>query len=733
MGKFVKHIYLNACIMLFMLALTLVGRPVCAQTNALGIHDELYEMYRQTYATLSKPEGLENAKKMLNRAKELGDNKAECFALGITIEHYGRAGDISAMAKAADNLRVRANELKMRKYYYDAYLTETKYYIKGGRTLDAFQAINTMAKEAETEGYAYGTFYSKVMRGHVYQARNNPASALSIYQEAFLIVEDHPDELTVDAELYANVVNCLINLSRYDEALLYIKKGLAMERIRRSTVSHFMASECKCHYLTNQRDTFLVKYAEYKEYKSKNDPETHTSEENDAEVYKAIIDGRYEDAAELTQRFGTRLDKANNMQIIYRAKKDFVTAYKYLDTIRQEYQKLFDNSFNEDISSMNATLEHEQMKQRNKDLEIERNKQALLNKQLLNEKKKLMLNRTELQLNNASETFELQQAKLANRDLEIENREISLKNQKLALQHQQEMIEYEEKQQERQTRLGIAIIICLALVAIGIIIFILLRERNIKRLHETNDNLQVARHKAIESQMKAEKSEKMKSSFIQNMSHEIRTPLNAICGFSQILADEDTQSALSQEQREDLSKIISENTDLLTNLVNDILYISDLESGKYKMKYEKTPVNEICRMAIKEVINKKREGVDINFATNIESDRMLYTDKIRSAQVLINLLNNAIKRTEKGEICLYSLQDQEKGYVVFAVTDTGGEIPADKAEIIFDRFEKVETRDNGTGLGLSICKLIAEKEGGWVKLDTTYKGGAKFIFAHPAV
>lgn len=731
MARLVTYIYTHiaACI----ITLATASNTAIAQNIVTGGNDELTQLYTDAVKHITEPEGHDKAILMLNKAIELGNTNAECYAMIVIMENYGMRDLMGDLAKEAIALRQRATEINSKTHYYNSYMCEAKYQIKTGRTLEALATINKMTEEAQSENNKFGLFNGKMLLGHIYQARNNPATALANYQEALKLDNQMPGETLINAEVYANIANCHISLYNLDKALQNINKGLSLQRIRRSTKSHLKANECKCYFMTHQLDTFISKYNEFREFKEKYDPEYHTTEENNVEIYKAIYDKDYNKAIELNKKTASALDRADNMQIIYRAQADYKTAYCYLDTVRQEYQKLFDSSFNEDISSMNATLEHEQMKQRHKDLEIERNKQDLLNRQLLNDRKKLMLNKTSLEINNANETLELQNAKLANRNLEIENREISLKNQKLDLQRQQEKIDYEERRQEQSAHLSIALIVGLTLISIGIIVFILQRERNIKRLHDTNDSLQIARHKAIESQMKAEKSEKMKSSFIQNTSHEIRTPLNAICGFSQILADEDTQSELTQDQREELSRIISENTDLLTNLVNDILYISDLESGKYKMKYEKTSVNEICRMAIKEVIHKKKEGVDINFATNIESSSVLYTDRIRTAQVLINLLNNAIKRTDHGEICLYSLQDQEKGYIVFAVTDTGNEIPADKAEIIFDRFEKVETRDNGTGLGLSICKLIAEKEGGWIKLDTTYKGGAKFIFAHPAV
>jgi signal transduction histidine kinase len=142
-------------------------------------------------------------------------------------------------------------------------------------------------------------------------------------------------------------------------------------------------------------------------------------------------------------------------------------------------------------------------------------------------------------------------------------------------------------------------------------------------------------------------------------------------------------------------------------------------------------LNDICSFVVSSVKNRAAEGVQMIFNPHPE-DFILVTDRNRLAQVLINYLTNACKFTVKGSITVeYSLEQQ--GFVTFSVTDTGRDIPADKADAIFRRFTKLDRFKQGSGLGLHICALIAKGLHAEAKLDTSYRGGARFLFIHPII
>ena len=209
------------------------------------------------------------------------------------------------------------------------------------------------------------------------------------------------------------------------------------------------------------------------------------------------------------------------------------------------------------------------------------------------------------------------------------------------------------------------------------------------------------------------------------MSHEIRTPLNAIVGFAQIL---DVETEIGDERKE-YTRIIMDNSALLLNLVNDILDISRLESERYRFTFAEENLTECCRSALMSVEHRVKPGVELRLTPENENFT-LKTDKLRLQQVLINLVGNATKFTERGFIELAYTIDEANGVVRFTVTDTGCGIPADKQDAIFERFEKLNECVQGTGLGLSICRIIAERFEGEVTLDKDYTDGARFIFTH---
>ena len=233
-----------------------------------------------------------------------------------------------------------------------------------------------------------------------------------------------------------------------------------------------------------------------------------------------------------------------------------------------------------------------------------------------------------------------------------------------------------------------------------------------------------------EANEKVRLADAAKTRFVQNMSHEVRTPLNAIVGFSQLLSLPD--GTLEPNEKEEFSEHIVNNTKMLTMLLDDILNASAMDSGNYRITYEQGEKDFMAQAAISSSEHRLQPGVQLSYVPE-EGEPFTFTpDPRRVQQILINLLTNACKHTEKGWIRLSSSLKANPGYVTYAVTDTGPGIPADQAEKIFDRFTKLNEFVQGTGLGLSICRDIAQRMGAKVYLDTTYtEGGSRFIFMVP--
>ncbi|MCQ2144619.1 MAG: HAMP domain-containing histidine kinase [Bacteroidales bacterium] len=225
------------------------------------------------------------------------------------------------------------------------------------------------------------------------------------------------------------------------------------------------------------------------------------------------------------------------------------------------------------------------------------------------------------------------------------------------------------------------------------------------------------------------KANDIKTSFVQNMSHEIRTPLNSIVGFSQLLSLPD--GMITEEEKQEYGEHIINNSNMLTMLIDDILNLSDIDGGVYKINLGDNLVKGICDRALNTVTYRVPAGVDLRMECEVDDRYSVYTDGRRVQQVIINFLTNACKHTTSGEIVLKVSLTENPGMVTFSVTDTGTGVPPEKAEYIFKRFTQLDNFTQGNGLGLNICSIIAEKLEGKVMLDTTYTDGARFVFMIP--
>lgn len=247
---------------------------------------------------------------------------------------------------------------------------------------------------------------------------------------------------------------------------------------------------------------------------------------------------------------------------------------------------------------------------------------------------------------------------------------------------------------------------------------VLLTVRDITRLKKVQEELEAARRVA-------EVAGEQKTAFLANMSHEIRTPLNAIVGFAGLLAN------ASESECNSYVEIIKGNTNMLLQLVNDILDMSKIEAGTLEFIYSDTDVNQIMR-ELEGIFRLRLEEADSSVRIVFEPCLpvcFIHTEKNRVSQVLSNFLSNAFKYTKEGSITLgYKVREDD---IYFYVQDTGAGIPAGKVDKVFERFMKLDAKKQGTGLGLSISRTIIKKLGGEIGVFSEYGKGSTFWFTLP--
>ena len=687
------------CFLIGLLLCPVIRLRLCAQNNPFKIHDSIYVGYREALKVRSTIGVMQKSEALYQKARALGDKKGECVALTLPVSHFFYKNDSLKLIEVVRRLQRVSRENGYLQYYYFATNQYVYWLLNHNHTLRALNVTQQMQAQAQSDKNDYGIYSCLKAQGYIYLARKDLKASIQYHEEALAYQLKYLPEQ--DAALnYSRLSDLYRQDGQYEKALEYADKSVEAAKTEMN-LKISMLERCRLLFEMGREEEFMQSYQQC----CKQMEETGVVYDNLLKILDAYVDivrGDFEAAQEHV--------KGNyKLQCSIAVRKgDYKAAYEYSlksarlgDSIARQIQS-------SDLAELTVQLSNERMKRKAKELETENIALNLAN--------------TRLELEQAQSQAELEKANAENSRLALKNRTLELARVNAEMLRQQDILE-EEKMAARNRNTLFSIFIAFLLVFICMLCFYLYRRKQMEnKLKHKNQELVVAREQA-------EESNRLKTQFIHNMSHEIRTPLNAIVGFSQLLAD--TESNFDEKEKGDFCHIILHNSELLTTLVNDILDISALESKGCELHVAPCRCNEVCREAMEAVCHRVAEGVDLRLETDLPDAYSLDTDEHRLKQVIVNFLTNAAKFTEAGEIVVGCSLAEMPGQVVFSVADTGTGVPPEKADVIFNSFVKGDDFKQGLGLGLNICRRIADMLHGEVAYDRRYTRGARFLFILP--
>lgn len=681
---------------------------------------QLAALLREAELKRDANERLALADSALHMARTRHDAYAEVKALAIFMRYeFSHAETLEQLEQYTTPIMRISEQHGFVEEYYSAASNKATYLINHARYDEALHYLNKIIVYATTHQHYYGIGSCHLIIGNIFWKRLRMAEAIYEYQLAI----DNYKKANPQGDRghdYIRIIESYIVMGQFQKVIDTSQQSRPLTHNARfvGAIDGYLAF---AYFMLNRNEEFRVAYDNYQK-QTNSRPAIQPIVARCLTTMKQIDDKQY-DEAEKTLTAMKGIGYWGYVDVAYWERRG--NYVKMLNALRRLNTTLYGDSKGSFIASMafaRALIG-------NRMDTIARQHAAYEQSQLVIQRNQLQLRNNNLEVERYHNAEHLASMAAQTQQMEYRNQLLSSQQVRDSLSRQRLQREaYHQRIKSHYATLIIMIAITLALIAL-IAVFLRYNNRLKRRIQRANGSLQQIIDELRVTNEKAQEADRMKTRFVQNMNHEIRTPLNSIVGFSQILAD--TDETLDDEERGRLVQQICDNSDILLTLVNGVLDLTSLESGRYAMKMEEVGVNDLCRMTLEMHQSRVAEGVEMHFNTLLADSLRINTDKTRATQVIGEMLTNAIKNTSQGTITLACSLRMQENCVVISVTDTGYGVPLNRQKWIFQRFTKIDNNQQGAGLGLYICKVIAEKLGGSITIDANYTQGARFIFCLP--
>lgn len=672
---------------------------------------------------------------IINLGKQIKWPAAVGRAYDVQCKYYWQTikeNEFPLFRKKVNEMMAYCNANNLSDGYFGGWNSLIYYYISRSRFDDAFLELKKF--EAETRRRNSKIYEAKSHKsfGNLYyvQSRKNLASqeflkAATLYKGngSWVSAYDSYFMSASNARESRDYRQALESLKKAEEMITYIKKNQDLFKAEVWNLSGI------CYYYLGNYDKLLDLRDSVNRMKVNYVDDYTRNLHLEMLAYCYLVRKQYDEALCYADSLTFTNPKYSIRERVFLSKGQ----YKEATEAKTNYFTPLYNLFNKGAGSYNKlekTLleldESEHLKER---LDLENKQLALKEELAVQSRKNALMEREALLLEIKSQEAK---SRLANaKGLNKRENEKRLASQK----------EFELTKNLNQTR-RLGIILFISVLFVLVIIFLLnLKRRDdyLKQLKKEKDDMLKSQKEAEMHYQEAEKARKeaedadmIKSQYIRNVSHEIRTPLTAIVGFSNLLASNEISSY--EEEKEKFTQIIEENSERLSSIVNDILDLANLTTGKYKMQYSQISVEDLVNMVVATVKPKLNKDTQLVVEVSEECRSLtIFTDMKRVLQALNCLMDNAAKFTSKGFIrfILEKVVIDGREMIQTTISDSGIGVPADKAEAIFERFYKVDEFSKSNGAGLKIARAIASRLQGVCFLNTDYHPGAQFIFRIP--